>query len=95
MPERIVALEYAVDGLYVAAFLDCIDGLATDSKYVFQYVRDVELHNARITTKDAFWEVENVTVYDSELPVGYGMFDIHVMCVCCNKDTTKKWNTEE
>ncbi len=45
----------------------CIDGLVTDSKYVFQYVRGVELHNARITTKDAFWEVENVTVYDSEL----------------------------
>jgi hypothetical protein len=27
----------------------------------------VEIHNAKITTKDAFWEVENVTIYDSEL----------------------------
>lgn len=44
-----------------------IDGLESDSKYVFQYVKDVEIHNARITTKDAFWEVENVTVFDSEL----------------------------
>lgn len=44
-----------------------IDGLDSDSKYVFQYVKGVEIHNARITTKDAFWEVENVTVYDSEL----------------------------
>lgn len=44
-----------------------IDGLVSDSKYVFQYVKNVEIHNARITTKDAFWEVENVTVYDSEL----------------------------
>lgn len=44
-----------------------VDGLKSDSKYVFQYVRDVEIHNAVITTKDAFWEVENVTIYDSEL----------------------------
>ena len=44
-----------------------IDGLESDSKYVFQYVKNVELRNALITTKDAFWEVENVTVYDSVL----------------------------
>ena len=44
-----------------------VDALESDSKYVFQYVKDVEIHNARITTKDAFWEVENVTVYDSVL----------------------------
>ena len=44
-----------------------IDGLESDSKYVFQYVKNVELRNAKITTKDAFWEVENVTIYDSEL----------------------------
>lgn len=44
-----------------------VDGMISDSKYVFQYVRDAEIHNARITTKDAFWEVEDVTIYDSEL----------------------------
>lgn len=44
-----------------------IDGLVSDSKYVFQYVSNVVVRNAKITTKDAFWEVENVTVYDSEL----------------------------
>ncbi len=44
-----------------------IDGLDSDSKYVFQYVRNAEVHNARITTKDALWETDNVTVYDSEL----------------------------
>ena len=44
-----------------------IDGLESDSKYVFQYVKNVELRNAKVTTKDAFWEVENVTIYDSEL----------------------------
>jgi len=27
-----------------------IDGLESDSKYVFQYVKDVEIHHARITT---------------------------------------------
>lgn len=44
-----------------------IDGLESDSKYVFQYVKNMELRNAKITTKDALWETENVTVYDSEL----------------------------
>ena len=44
-----------------------IDGLVSDSKYVFQYVKNVEIHHANITTKDSFWEVEDVTVYDSEL----------------------------
>ena len=44
-----------------------VDGLKSDSKYVFQYVRDAEIHHADIVTKDALWEVENVTVYDSEL----------------------------
>ena len=44
-----------------------VDGLESDSKCVFQYVKNAEIRNARITTKDAFWEVENVTIYDSEL----------------------------
>lgn len=44
-----------------------VDGLQSDSKYVFQYVRNAVIRNAKITTKDALWESENVTVYDSEL----------------------------
>ncbi len=52
-------------------FMGCadvdIDGLTSDSKYVFQYAKNVVIRNARITTKDAFWEVENVTVIDSEI----------------------------
>lgn len=44
-----------------------VDGLESDSKYVFQYVRNAEIHNAKITTKDALWEVDNVTIYDSQL----------------------------
>ena len=31
----------------------------------------MEVHNAKITTKDSFWECENVTVYDSELDGEY------------------------
>ena len=48
-----------------------VDGLESDSKYVFQYVRNAEIRNARITTKDSFWETENVTVYDSVLDGEY------------------------
>jgi len=52
-------------------FMGCrnvkIDGLESDSKYVFQYASDVEIVNARIQTKDAFWETRNVTIRDSVL----------------------------
>jgi hypothetical protein len=44
-----------------------VDGLVSDSKYVFQYCKDVVVRNAKITTKDSFWECENITIYDSEL----------------------------
>ena len=57
------------DGTYPFMFSSeiYVDGFESDSKYVFQYVKNAEIHNAKITTKDAFWEVENVTIYDSEL----------------------------
>lgn len=35
--------------------------------YSFQYCSDVEIRNAVIYSKDAFWGTENVTIYDSEL----------------------------
>ena len=61
------------DGTYPFMFSTDIyvDGLESDSKYVFQYVKNAEIRHARITTKDAFWEVENVTIYDSELDGEY------------------------
>lgn len=48
-----------------------VDGLESDSKYVFQYVKDAVIRNAKIVTKDAFWETENVTIYDSILDGEY------------------------
>ena len=61
------------DGTY--PFMGCrhvkVSHLKSDSKYVFQYVKDVEIHDAHIVTKDAFWEVENVTIYDSFLDGEY------------------------
>lgn len=61
------------DGTYPFMFCEDvdIDGLVSDSKYVFQYVKNVTLRNARIVTKDSFWETENVTVYDSVLDGEY------------------------
>ena len=38
-----------------------------EGNYSFQYCSDVEIRNAKIDSKDAFWGTENVTIYDSEL----------------------------
>jgi hypothetical protein len=48
-----------------------VDGLISDAKYVFQYCQNVEIHHAKITTKDSFWECDNVVIYDSELDGEY------------------------
>lgn len=62
-----------------------IDGLDSESKYVFQYVRNMELRHARITTKDALWHADNVTVYDSELSGEYlGWHSHHLRLVRCH-----------
>ena len=57
------------EGTYPFMFCEDVDvdRLESDSKYVFQYVKNAVVRNARIVTKDAFWETENVTVYDSLL----------------------------
>ncbi len=48
-----------------------IDGWKQQGNYSFQYCTDVEIRNAVIHSKDAFWGTENVTVYDSELDGEY------------------------
>lgn len=57
------------EGTYPVMFCQNVDvdGWESDSKYVFQYVKNAVIRNAKITTKDSFWETENVTIYDSEL----------------------------
>ena len=61
------------EGTYPFMFCENVDvdGLESDSKYVFQYVRNAVVRNAHIVTKDAFWETENVTIYDSFLDGEY------------------------
>ena len=62
-----------------------VDGLKSDSKYVFQYVKNAVVRNAVITTKDAFWETDNVTIYDSELNGEYlGWHSRHLRLVNCH-----------
>ncbi len=60
----------------------CIDGLESNALYVFQYCKNVVLRHAKITTKDAFWECDHVTVYDSVLDgeyLGWHSRDIHLV----------------
>ncbi len=62
-----------------------VDGLTSDSLYVFQYCRDVEIRNARILTKDSLWECDGVTVYDSLLDGEYlGWHSRNIRLVRCH-----------
>ena len=58
---------YTADANYI--FMHCedidIDGYELHGNYSFQYARNAVIRNANLQTKDAFWESENVTVYDS------------------------------
>lgn len=44
-----------------------LDRWRQQGNYSFQYCTNVEIRNAHIDSKDAFWNTECVTVYDSEL----------------------------
>lgn len=48
-----------------------IENYRQQGNYSFQYCRNVVIRNAVIDSKDAFWETENVTIYDSELTGEY------------------------
>lgn len=48
-----------------------IDRYRQEGNYSFQYCRNVVIRNAEIHSKDAFWNTENVTVYDSSLSGEY------------------------
>ncbi|MBO4696434.1 MAG: DUF3737 family protein [Lachnospiraceae bacterium] len=42
-----------------------IDGLTLDGNYSFDGVKRAVVRNSRLLTKDAFWNSEDITVYDS------------------------------
>ena len=42
-----------------------VDGLTLDGNYSFDGVKNAVIRNSRLLTKDAFWNSENITVYDS------------------------------
>lgn len=42
-----------------------IDGLTLYGNYSFDGAKYTEIHNSRLLSKDAFWNSENITVYDS------------------------------
>ena len=42
-----------------------VDGLSLDGNYSFDGVKNAVIRNSRMLTKDAFWNSENITVYDS------------------------------
>ena len=76
------------------AFCHCRDGQITDlqlhGRYVFQYARNIEIHNAVINTKDAFWESDNCTVYDAELNGEYlGWYSRNLRLVRCRISGTQ------
>ena len=76
------------------AFCHCRDGQIKDlqlqGRYVFQYARNIEIHNAILDTKDAFWESENCTVYDSELNGEYlGWYSRNLRLVRCRISGTQ------
>ncbi len=48
-----------------------IDRYRQQGNYSFQYCRNVVIRNAVIDSKDAFWETDNVTIYDSEITGEY------------------------
>lgn len=58
--------------------------------YSFQYCRRVEIRNAVIRSKDAFWNTEDVTVCDSELSGEYlGWYSRNLRLVRCRISGTQ------
>lgn len=67
-----------------------IDGYYQEGNYSFQYCRNVVIRNAEIHSKDAFWETDNVTVYDSVLDGEYlGWHSRNLRLVRCRINGTQ------
>ncbi|MBP3228404.1 MAG: DUF3737 family protein [Bacteroidaceae bacterium] len=56
-------------GDYIMMFCDGIevDHCHIQGNYSFQYSRNIVIRNSVLDTKDAFWETDNCTVYDSTI----------------------------
>ena len=65
--EGVTLKNVAAKGNYFA--MNCsdmeVDGLILDGDYSFDGTKNVVIRNSRLLTKDAFWNSEHVTVYDS------------------------------
>ena len=59
-------------------------GLTFSGKYSFQYVRDAEIAESDLNTKDAFWHTKNVTVRDSVIRGEYlGWYSENLTLIRC------------
>ena len=65
-----VEVEHA-DYLFMHSSDIRIENYRQKGNYSFQYCRNVEIRNAEILSKDAFWNTEDVTVYDSTIDGEY------------------------
>ncbi len=67
-----------------------ISNLVLQGNYCCQYAVDIEIHNAKIDAKDAFWNSENCTVYDSEIKGEYlGWYSKNLRLVRCHISGTQ------
>ncbi len=73
------------DYIYMGSSDIDIDGYRQQGNYSFQYSKRVTVRNAILDTKDAFWETEDVTVYDSEIHGEYlGWYSKRLRLVRCH-----------
>lgn len=67
-----------------------IDGYTQKGNYSFQHAKNVVIRNAEIHSKDAFWDCENVTVYDSTIVGEYlGWYSKNLRLVRCHIEETQ------
>ena len=65
-----------------------INGFNHNGNYLLDGAKNVEIHNARIISKDAFWNCENVVVYDSTIIGEYlGWNSKNIKFVNCTIDS--------
>lgn len=84
-----VRMENAEYAFFQSADLQ-IGRLHLQGKYTFQYARGIEIHDAVLDTKDAFWESCDCTIYDSEIKGEYlGWYAKNLKLVRCHISGTQ------